>query len=87
MGDMGDYTFIGTGDNVRPGAIMSSKTTGAPPSWGVYFHVPDIDAAVATAQAKGGTLARGPDPIPGGAYSAKLIDTGGAIVGIVGRRV
>ena len=86
MGDMGDYTFIGAGDNLRPGAIMPSETTGAEARWGVYFHVPDIDAAIVAAKSMGGTLARGPDQIPGGAYSAKLTDSLGNSVGIVGER-
>lgn len=86
MGDKGDYTFIGAGEDFRPGAVMSSKTTGAPARWGVYFHVADIDAAVATAKGKGGTLVQGPDEIPGGAYSAKLTDVDGHDFGVVGPR-
>lgn len=85
MGPMGDYDFIGAGE-ARPGAMMSSTKTGAPAAWGNYFHVPDIDAAIATAKASGGTLRQGPDPIPGGDFSAKLIDPDGAAFGLVGSR-
>lgn len=85
MGPMGDYAFIGAGEG-RPGAIMSSTTTGAPARWGSYFHVRDIDAAIAAATAAGATLEQGPDPIPGGDYSAKLIDADGAAFGVVGSR-
>lgn len=86
MGPMGDYTFIGRGEDDRPGAIMSSTTTGAPPRWSVYFQVADIDAAVAQAKAGGGTLLQGPDEIPGGAFSANIADPHGLSVGIVGPR-
>ncbi|GAA0660500.1 hypothetical protein FHT00_002826 [Sphingomonas insulae] len=83
MGDMGEYAFIGTGDG-RPGAIMSSTLTRAPQHWNSYFLVPDIHAAIAAAEAGGGKLIQGPDPIPGGDFSANIIDDQGHQVGIVG---
>lgn len=86
MGEMGEYAFIGRGADFRPGAIMSSAKTGAPARWNWYVNVPDIDAAIATAQAKGGTLIQGPDPIPGGDYSANLADPHGNQIGLVGPR-
>ena len=86
MGAAGDYAFIGASDGSRPGAVMSSTKTGAPARWTWYIHVPDIDAAIAAAKDKGGGLARGPDPIPGGAYSAKLTDADGHDIGVVGPR-
>lgn len=86
MGDMGDYTFIGTGEDFRPGAVMSSKTTGAAARWDMYFQVPDIDAAVTLAKGEGGTLVKGPDEIPGGSYSANLTDADGLDFGVVGPR-
>lgn len=86
MGDMGDYTFVGASEQNRPGAIMSSATTGAPARWNWYVEVPDIDAAVATAKAKGGTLIQGPDAIPGGSFSANVTDAEGLAVGLVGPR-
>lgn len=86
MGEMGEYAFIGAGET-RPGAIMSSETTGAPPRWNAYFHVADIDAAIATVKAKGGTVLQGPDQIPGGDYSANIADPHGSAVGIVGPRI
>lgn len=85
MGDMGEYAFIGAGDG-RPGAIMSSMTTGTAPGWLSYFHVRDIDVAIGAAEAGGGTLIHGPDPIPGGDYSAKLTGPDGARFGVAGPR-
>lgn len=86
MGDMGDYVFIGTGEDFRLGAVMSSAATGAPAAWNWYVEVPDIDAAVATAQQAGGTLVQGPDEIPGGSFAANVTDPQGNQVGLVGPR-
>jgi predicted enzyme related to lactoylglutathione lyase len=86
MGDMGEYAFLGRGEDFRPGAVMSSATTGAPARWNWYVGVPDIDAAIATAKDRGGTLLQGPDPIPGGAYSANVADPHGFQIGLVGPR-
>ncbi|MFW2850625.1 VOC family protein [Sphingomonas sp. TX0543] len=86
MGDMGDYAFIGKGDDFRPGAVMSSSGSGAPARWTWYVHVPAIDAAIAAATARGGALLQGPDPIPGGDFSAKITDSHGFEIGLVGPR-
>ncbi|WP_188910580.1 VOC family protein [Aureimonas endophytica] len=86
MGDMGDYAFIGMGADVRPGAVMSSATTGAPARWNWYVQVPDIDAALAAARDKGGDVLQGPDEIPGGAFSANVRDAQGFRIGLVGPR-
>ncbi len=85
MGEMGEYAFFGAGE-ARPGAVMSSTLTRAPAHWNSYFLVADIDAAIATAEAEGGKLIQGPDPIPGGDYSANIVDPHGHQVGIVGPR-
>lgn len=85
MGDMGEYAFFDVGD-LRPGAIMPSLTTGAPARWNVYFLVPDIDAALAVSQTHGGQTIHGPSPIPGGDYSAHIVDCHGDQVGLVGPR-
>lgn len=85
MGDMGEYAFLGAGE-ARPGAVMSSALTGAPARWNVYFLVPDIDAALAASERQGGRTIQGPDPIPGGDYSANIVDNQGNQVGLVGPR-
>ena len=85
MGEMGEYAFIGRGD-LRPGAVMSSAATGAPARWNWYVHVADIDAALATVREMGGTVLQGPDPIPGGSYSANLADPAGNRLGLAGPR-
>ncbi|MEH3159026.1 MAG: VOC family protein [Sphingomonas taxi] len=85
MGEMGEYAFLGAGET-RPGAVMSSTLTRAPQQWNVYMLVADIDAAIAAAQAGGGKLIQGPDQIPGGDYSANIIDHAGDQIGLVGPR-
>ena len=86
MGDMGDYAFIGTEDEGRPGAIMSSTATNTPARWSWYIEVADIDAALETAKMQGGSVLQGPDQIPGGNYSANLADAEGHRIGLVGPR-
>lgn len=86
MGPMGDYVFLGSGET-RPGAVMSSETTGAPARWNWYAYVPDIDAAIAATTRLGGVLLQGPDQIPGGDYSANIGDPTGAQIGMVGPRI
>ncbi|WP_394652439.1 VOC family protein [uncultured Sphingomonas sp.] len=95
MGPMGEYAFIGgsaagpecaAGETTAPGAIMSSALTGAPARWNWYVHVPDIDAAIATAQDRGGTVLHGPNPIPGGDHTAMIADPHSSQIGLVGPR-
>lgn len=85
MGGMGEYAFIGR-DDLRPGAVMSSAATGTPARWNWYVHVADIDAAVATVRERGGTVLQGPDPIPGGSFSANIADPAGNRLGLAGPR-
>lgn len=86
MGQLGEYSFIGRAKDDCPGAVMSSVATGAKARWNWYILVPDIDAAIETSKAGGGMLIQGPDEIPGGDYSANLIDAQGFEIGIVGSR-
>lgn len=65
---------------------MSSAATGAPARWNWYVHVADIDAALAMTGARGGMVLRGPDPIPGGRFSAHIADPAGTRLGLAGPR-
>jgi predicted enzyme related to lactoylglutathione lyase len=65
---------------------MSSATTGAPARWNWYVDVTDIDTASAKVRGKGGTVLQGPDPIPGGSYSANVADPSGSWIGLAGPR-
>ncbi|WP_229664456.1 VOC family protein [Sphingomonas metalli] len=46
----------------------------------------DIDAALAATTAHGGTVIWGPGEIPGGSYSALILDPAGHNIGLVGPR-
>ena len=82
MGEMGDYSFIDCGD-VRLGAMMNRPSPEQPARWGVYFHIPDVDAAVATITDGGGQVVMGPMEVPGGQRIVVAIDPQGATVGFV----
>jgi predicted enzyme related to lactoylglutathione lyase len=84
MGEMGDYQLF-QADGVDIGGMMKAPE-GVPPSWGYYFGVPDIDEAVDTINANGGTVMHGPVEVPGGAWIVQLTDPQGAYVAVVGPR-
>jgi uncharacterized protein len=96
MGPMGTYQFIrhaGRAPDGSPpghgvlGAVMPMIPGGAPvPVWTYYFRVPDIDAAVDTIKANGGTILVEPMEIPGGDFSMNAIDPQGAAFALVGTR-
>jgi predicted enzyme related to lactoylglutathione lyase len=83
MGEMGEYSFIANtegGDAI--GAVMKA-TPGAPPSWGFYFRVADIEAAKAKIEQSGGKITNGPMEVPGGEMVLQAIDPHGARFGLV----
>jgi uncharacterized protein len=84
MGPMGQYEFIKS--DVVIGALMPKMPETPNSHWLVYFRVVDIDAAVDTINASGGTITFGPDEIPGGDFSLKAIDPHGAHFALVGAR-
>lgn len=82
MGDMGTYEFISRGD-LPLGAIMRAAP-GQRPHWRYYFRVPAIAPAAAAITANGGTIAHGPQEVPGGDKIVIGIDPQGAEFAIVG---
>jgi predicted enzyme related to lactoylglutathione lyase len=82
MGEMGDYSFIGHGDEQQIGAVMKAPP-GAPTDWGFYFRVPDIHAAKAKIEAGGGTVRQGPMEVPGGEFVLQAVDPEGVAFGLV----
>ncbi len=83
MGELGDYCFMDDGE-IGLGAIMHRYDPAMSPLWTMYFGVPDIDTACTAITAGGGTMVRGPHPIPGGEFSAVAADPQGAVFGVVG---
>lgn len=85
MGPMGKYLFLHHGPGMI-GAIMPKMPQMPVSAWVYYFRVPDIDVAVKTITANGGTILQEPHEIPGGDYSMNALDPQGAAFALVGRR-
>ncbi len=94
MGPMGKYEFLrhaGRSDGSvmgegMLGAVMPKMPEMPVCAWTYYFRVPDIDAAVAHIETKGGAVTQPPIEIPGGDFSMNAIDPQGAHFALVGSR-
>ncbi|WP_116364579.1 VOC family protein [Parahaliea mediterranea] len=84
IGPLGMYEFIR--HNGLIGAIMRKPDEAPAPLWNYYFRVADIDAAIATIGASGGSVLQGPDEIPGGEFTIIGLDPQGAPFALVGAR-
>jgi predicted enzyme related to lactoylglutathione lyase len=49
-----------------------------PPHWGIYFRVPDINAAIEKIKTNGGQILNGPMEVPGGDMIVNAMDPQGA---------
>jgi predicted enzyme related to lactoylglutathione lyase len=79
MGPMGKYHIFNGGSYDLGGMMNKSPEMGeAPPHWGIYFRVPDIDAAAARVKANGGQILNGPMDVPGGSKIVNCQDPQGA---------
>lgn len=88
MGPMGKYEFLNaSGGRFALGAVMPLMPGMPMPMWTFYFRMPDIDKAVETITANGGTMLVEPMEIPGGEFSLSAMDPQGAVFGLVGPRV
>ncbi len=67
MGEAGDYQLL-EHNGVQFGALSPFMNKGQQPIWTYYFRVPDIDAALAKTEARGGKILHGPHEVPGGDY-------------------
>jgi predicted enzyme related to lactoylglutathione lyase len=71
------YTTLGEGEGARAGvADASSWVPEGGAHWGVYFVVPDADAAVAKAQELGGSVVQAPEDTPYGRLATCTDATG-----------
>jgi predicted enzyme related to lactoylglutathione lyase len=68
MGPMGTYRLFGAGGENSIGGMMTKPEQVPAPSWGYYFAVEEIDAAIARVKDKGGQIINGPMEVPGGAW-------------------
>jgi predicted enzyme related to lactoylglutathione lyase len=84
MGPMGTY-YVWKGGNDSRGGMMDLSgmvPDEVPPSWLVYFTVPDADAAATTAGSNGGQVLNGPIDISVGRL-AVLMDPQGAMFAVM----
>ena len=79
MGEMGKYHVFNRGSRMM-GGMMNKPPAMAqvPPNWGIYFMVPDINAAAERVKANGGQILNGPIQVPGGTWILNAVDPQGA---------
>ncbi len=79
MGPAGKYQMFNRGSRTI-GGMMNKPPEMAqmPPMWGLYFSVPDINAAVDRIKANGGRILNGPMEVPGGDQIVTATDPQGA---------
>ncbi|MFD2263177.1 VOC family protein [Lacibacterium aquatile] len=68
------------------GGMMTKMPTLPMPFWLYYIGVPDIDVAIETVKANGGTILFGPQEVPGDAWVINALDPQGAMFALVGMR-
>ena len=79
MGPMGIYQEFHRGRRMIGGMMNKPKDMAeAPPYWGIYFRVADINAAAEGVKANGGTILNGPMEVPGGDWVLSAMDPQGA---------
>ncbi|MEX2506794.1 MAG: VOC family protein, partial [Pseudohongiellaceae bacterium] len=83
MGEPGDYRFLDH-HGIRIGAVMPRMSDSDSPIWTYYFHVPDINAATAKTEARGGKVLSGPHEVPGGEHIMVGADPEGVMFALVG---
>jgi hypothetical protein len=77
--EMGKYQMFNRGSRMIGGMMNKPKEMAqAPPSWAIYFRVPDINAAVERIKANGGQILNGPMEVPGGDWIVNAMDPQGA---------
>ena len=78
------YTVVKTGGE-GVGGIMAipPEASGAPPHWGAYVTVDDVDSAVRSAEKLGGKIMVAPRDIPGVGRFAVIQDPQGAVISMI----
>lgn len=79
----GTYTLIHKGDLQIAGMMQTPPGNPAPPAWMSYVSVPDVDAAVKAALAKGGNPIMPADDIAEVGRIAILMDSTGGVIGLM----
>jgi uncharacterized protein len=79
MGPMGKYQLFATGPGDSVGGMMTKPPALPRASWTYYFNVAGLNDALAKVKAGGGTVAHGPNQVPGGTWTAQCFDPQGAM--------
>ena len=80
MGPMGKYLLWGRdgkqlgGMMTMPSGMTAPDGSKLPPAWMYYITMPDFDAALERAKAKGARVLNGPMEVPGGQRVVQLLD-------------
>jgi uncharacterized protein len=82
MGPMGVYRIFNEGEK-QIGGMMKKDDKIPNSSWGFYFHVDEINAAIERIKAARGTITNGPHQVPGNSWIAMGIDPQGASFAVV----
>ena len=79
MGAMGKYYLFNRPHGMIGGMMNKPpEMANVPPHWGIYFRVPDINAAAERIKANGGKILNGPMEVPGGDWIVNAMDPQGA---------
>jgi predicted enzyme related to lactoylglutathione lyase len=79
MGEMGKYYMFNRPHGMIGGMMNKPpQLAQVPPNWGIYFRVPDVNAAVERIKANGGQILNGPMEVPGGDIIVNAMDPQGA---------
>lgn len=78
MGPMGTYHMFGGKHELGGMMNKPQELAHVPPHWGIYFKVPDVDAAAEKIKAHGGQVLNGPMEVPGGSRIVNAMDPQGA---------
>ena len=83
MGDM-NYTVVKVGEESLGGFMATPpQAEGAPPNWGVYVTVDDVDATAKKAEELGGKVLVPPTDIPTVGRFSVLQDPQGAVISAI----
>lgn len=86
MGEAGEYKFLHHHGEMI-GAVSPTMNESPVPVWTYYFRVPDIQAAKAKAETRGGKILHGPAEVPGGDHIIIGTDPEGVMFALVGELV
>jgi predicted enzyme related to lactoylglutathione lyase len=85
MGSMGVYRIFDEGDHkaMGDGGMMTKAPQIPVSSWGFYFNVDSIKAAIKRVESGGGKIVNGPMQVPGGGWIINGQDPQGAMFALV----